>query len=195
MVNWKTVLILSLAWIFLVTSVSADSAWCTPSTGVNVTIEQSGNWTNITVITDDCPVCIDVGFGPVCSYLFCEVPELFANAVALGSNSIYLYVFMGLASIGLALYGLWDLQNRYYANIAALFMASIIAAYLSTVVSNGTLQYGYVVNQSSGATVPIIVQDAGLGWLILIPAVAGMLVTGYLIYDAYMENKRGKEEG
>lgn len=107
--------------------------------------------------------------------------------------SIELYVTMCIASVLLAVYGLMDMRNQYYANIGALFMSSIIAWYLSITVANGTLQTGVVVNQTSGLTNPIILQDASLGWLLVIPAVASMLVTAYLIYDAYEESKQGSE--
>lgn len=108
--------------------------------------------------------------------------------------SIELYVTISIAAVLLAMYGLLDMRNRFYANIAALFMASLIAWYLSITVSNGTLSSGYVINQTSGATTPIILQDASLGWLLVIPAVAAMIAVAYLIYDAYEEQKRDTRE-
>jgi len=113
--------------------------------------------------------------------------------------SIELYVTLGIAAVLLAVYGLIDLQNRFYANIGALFMASLITWFLSVTVGNGTLQVGVVVNQTSGVTTPIVLQDAGMGWLMLIPAVAAMIFTAYLVYDAYGEKQRDRiaaeEEG
>ena len=108
--------------------------------------------------------------------------------------SIELFVTLAVVAGVLALYGLMDMRNRFYANIGALFMASLITWYLSITIGNGTLQSGTIVNQTTGATSPIIMQDAGLGWLILIPAVAAMIATAYLIYDAYQESDRNKAE-
>lgn len=107
--------------------------------------------------------------------------------------SIELFIALAVVAGILALYGLLDMRNRFYANIGALFMASIITWYLSVTIGNGTLQSGVIVNQTSGATTPILVQDASLGWLILIPALAAMIATAYLIYDAYTENKRDQQ--
>lgn len=108
--------------------------------------------------------------------------------------SIELYVTMCIAAVLLAVYGLMDMRNQYYANIGSLFMSSIIAWYLSITIGNGTLQSGVVVNQTSGLTTPIILQDASLGWLLVIPAVASMIAVAYLIYDAYEEAKQAREE-
>jgi hypothetical protein len=108
--------------------------------------------------------------------------------------SIELFVTLAVVAGVLALYGLMDMRNRFYANIAALFMASMITWYLSITIGNGTLQSGTIVNQTTGITSPIVMQDAGLGWLILIPAVAAMIATAYLIYDAYQESDRDKAE-
>jgi hypothetical protein len=52
--------------ILLVGIVSADSEYCSPTTGANVTIDIAGSWTNITVYSEDCPICIDWGFGISC---------------------------------------------------------------------------------------------------------------------------------
>jgi len=106
--------------------------------------------------------------------------------------SIELFVTLGVAAVLLAMYGLMDMRNQFYANIGALFMASLITWYLSITVGNGTLQSGVVVNQTSGLTTPIIIQDASFGWLLLIPAVASMILTAYLIYDAYTESMSDK---
>jgi hypothetical protein len=108
--------------------------------------------------------------------------------------SIELYVTLGIAAVLLAVYGLMDMRNRFYANIGSLFMASIITMYLSVTIGNGTLQTAVVVNQTSGAVTPVILQDAGLGWLILIPAVGAMIATAYLIYDAYGESQQNKRD-
>lgn len=108
--------------------------------------------------------------------------------------SIELFVTLAVVAGVLALYGLLDMRNRFYANIGALFMASIITWYLSVTIGNGTLQSGIIINQTTGATTPIVLQDTGLGWLILIPAVAAMIATAYLIYDAYQESNRDKQE-
>lgn len=117
-----------------------------------------------------------------------------ARYVVQGQNSIYLYVLLGITSVSLALYGLYDLRNRFYANIVALFMASLIAWYLSTTIGNGTMHYGVVVDQVLDTTTTLYLQDAGLGWLILIPAVAAMIMVAYLVYDAYTESERNKRE-
>jgi len=117
-----------------------------------------------------------------------------ARYVVQGQTGILLYVLLGITSVSLALYGLYDLRNRFYANIVALFMASLIAWYLSTTIGNGTLHYGVVVDQIAGTTTPLYLKDAGLGWLILIPAVAAMIMVAYLIYDAYQESERNKQE-
>ena len=106
--------------------------------------------------------------------------------------SIELFVTLGVAAVLLAMYGLMDMRNQFYANIGALFMASLITWYLSITVGNGTLQSGVVVNQTSGLTTPIVIQDASFGWLLLIPAVASMIFTTYLIYDAWSESGRDK---
>jgi hypothetical protein len=108
--------------------------------------------------------------------------------------SIELFVTLAVVAGVLALYGLMDMRNRFYANIAALFMASMITWYLSVTIGNGTLQSGVIVNQTTGLTTPIVLQDASLGWLILIPAVAAMIATAYLVYDAYQESNRDKAE-
>ncbi|MCK9593588.1 MAG: PKD domain-containing protein [Methanoregula sp.] len=117
-----------------------------------------------------------------------------ARYVVTGQGSILLYALLGLTSTGLALYGLYDLRNKFYANIGSLFMSSLLLWYLSTVVSNGTLQYGVVVDQVAMTTTPIIIQDGGFGILIAIPAIAAMIVVAYLIYDAYDEKKRYKAD-
>ena len=106
--------------------------------------------------------------------------------------SIELFVTLAVVAGILALYGLLDMRNRFYANIGALFMASLITWYLSITIGNGTLQAGVVVNQTSGVTTPIVIQDASFGWLLLIPAVASMIFTTYLIYDAWSESGRDK---
>jgi hypothetical protein len=108
--------------------------------------------------------------------------------------AIELFVTLAVVAGVLALYGLMDMRNRFYANIGALFMASLITWYLSVTMGNGTLQSGVIVNQTTGATTPIVLQDASLGWLILIPAVAAMIATAYLVYDAYQESNRDKAE-
>ena len=118
-----------------------------------------------------------------------------ARYVVEGQSNIYLYVLLGITSLSLALYGMYDLRNRFYANIVALFMASLLAWYLSTTIGNGTMHYGVVVDQINSTTTPLYLKDAGLGWLILIPAVATMIMVAYLIYDAYTESERNKREG
>jgi hypothetical protein len=107
--------------------------------------------------------------------------------------SIELYVTLGIAAVLLAVYGLMDMRNRFYANIGSLFMSSIIVTYLSVAIGNGTVQAGVVVNQTSGSTTPIILQDASMGWLILLPAVGAMIAVAYLIYDAYTEKQQERE--
>lgn len=111
--------------------------------------------------------------------------------------SVELFITLGIAAGLFALYGLLDMRNRFYANIGALFMSSIMIFYMSTTVINGTLQTGVIINQTTGATTPLVMQDAGIGYILLIPALAAMLFTAYLIWDAYEEvqqNKRDAEE-
>ena len=76
------------------------------------------------------------------------------------------------------LYGVLDYRNQYYANIVALYLASLIAWYLSTVIGNGTVQLNGV-----------IVQDSGLGWLLWLPAIGSMIAAVFLTWDAYTEIK------
>jgi len=106
--------------------------------------------------------------------------------------AIELFITLAVIAGILALYGLIDNRNKFYTNIGSLFISSLICWYLSVTIGNGTLQSGVMVNQTSGAAIPIILQDESLGWLIMIPAVAAMIVTLYLVYEAWEENKQNK---
>ena len=106
--------------------------------------------------------------------------------------SIEIFVTIGIVAFILALYGLIDYRHKFYANIAALFMSSLFFWYLSTVIGNGTLQTGYSVNTATGEATALILQDEGLSMILLIPAVATMIVTVYLAWDAREESKKNK---
>jgi PKD repeat protein len=117
-----------------------------------------------------------------------------ARYVVQGQSGFLLYVLFGITAVFLAIYGLLDLRNRFYANIGALFISSLIAWFLSTTIGNGTMRYCVVADQIAGTSTTVFLKDAGLGWLILIPAVAAMIMVAYLIYDAYEEGQRNKRE-
>ena len=106
--------------------------------------------------------------------------------------SIEIFVTVGIVAALFALYGLIDYRHKFYANIAALFMSSLFFWYLSTVIGNGTVQNGAVVDQATGTVTSIILQDESLSYLLMIPAVATMIVTLYLAWDAREESKKVK---
>jgi hypothetical protein len=108
--------------------------------------------------------------------------------------SIELYVTVAIVAGILALYGLMDMRNKFYANIVSLFISSLLVWYLSITIGNGTLQTGVIINQTTGLTTPLILQDSGLGWLLIIPAVAAMIATSYLTYEAYDEVRNYRKE-
>ena len=62
-----TNLLVVLSLLLLCAIVSADSEYCTPSTGVDVTIDHQGIWYNITIVSNTCPFCIDSGTGLICA--------------------------------------------------------------------------------------------------------------------------------
>jgi PKD repeat protein len=130
------------------------------------------------------------------SYDVCTAPggTTGARYIVNGISGIWLYIILGLAAAFLAIYGVMDLRNRFYANIVSLFMSSLLTFYLSVTVGNGTLHYGILIDQIAGTTTPIILKDTSLGWLLIIPAVAAMIATSYLVYDAYSESKGNGEE-
>jgi PKD repeat protein len=51
--------------LLLVGIVSADSDYCTPPTGLNVTVTTDGSWQNITIDSDTCIVWTDTGYGNI----------------------------------------------------------------------------------------------------------------------------------
>jgi PKD repeat protein len=51
--------------VLLVGIVSADSDYCIPTSGVNVSVNTQGTWENITITSDDCMVWVDDGFGNI----------------------------------------------------------------------------------------------------------------------------------
>jgi hypothetical protein len=106
--------------------------------------------------------------------------------------SIEIFVTIGIVAALFALYGLIDYRHKFYANIAALFMSSLFFWYLSTVIGNGTVQTGSSVNSVTGEVTALALQDESLSYLLLIPAVATMIVTVYLAWDAREESKKVK---
>ena len=56
----------------IISTVTATSDYCTPPSGIDIVIETAGTWTNITIMSDDCPVCVETSIGLQCSS--CEEP-------------------------------------------------------------------------------------------------------------------------
>jgi PKD repeat protein len=63
MVNWKAIILLSIAWMFIVGYATATSDYCAPQENFTTIIDHSGSWFNITIISADCYVCSDNGAG------------------------------------------------------------------------------------------------------------------------------------
>lgn len=68
----KRIIILILAIFVISGIVSAASEYCDPQEGITTTIVTSGAWTNITILSDGCPVCVETAIGLQCS--LCEQP-------------------------------------------------------------------------------------------------------------------------
>lgn len=51
----------------LIGTVSADSDYCTPSSGTITDIVIEGSWANITIESESCPICVVTAVGLECS--------------------------------------------------------------------------------------------------------------------------------
>jgi hypothetical protein len=110
---------------------------------------------------------------------------------------LIVFVALLLMLIPLFLYAFIDHSNKLYANIIAAFLCSIIAIYLSVVISVGIVQYDSVPMESAnGCTIcagaPI--QDVSVGYVLLIIGVIMMIYALYMVYEAYDEHRLQKEE-
>ena len=54
--------------LFLIGIVAAESEYCNQSENTTTTIEQTGAWTNITIESDTCPICVNTPIGEQCTY-------------------------------------------------------------------------------------------------------------------------------
>lgn len=86
--------------------------------------------------------------------------------------------------IVLFLYSVIDLRNHYYANIMTSFVCALVAFYLSVAISVGVVQYDY----------GTVITDLSTGFILIIFAVAMMIYSGIMVYDAYIEYREMKEK-
>lgn len=63
--------ILSIFLLLLIAIVHADSEYCIPAAGTDVVIISEGTWTNLTITSDECPICVGTVVGLECT----ECPE------------------------------------------------------------------------------------------------------------------------
>ena len=95
--------------VLMVSVVSADN-YCTPPSGFNVTLDQSGIWYNFTIRTDACYVCIDngAGYGDVdCTP--CTAAKFTANTTC--GTGTFNVQFNDTATDGSALGYLWEFEG------------------------------------------------------------------------------------
>lgn len=109
----------------------------------------------------------------------------------------------------LFLYALIDVKNKYYGNIMAAFIASLIGVFLSVVISVGVVQYdpacpvSYGYNATVGDSTiftatcancpPVVITDLATGFILMLFAIPMMIYSFLMIYDAYIEYKEERE--
>ena len=125
-----------------------------------------------------------------------------SGSVTPNEGSLWMFSVMLMTSVGLMLYGFADNKNRVYGNIIALFISSLLAVYLSIVAFAPIFSYNTIlvsVSQWSTSS-PVYtyaetyLEDASLGWMLLIIGVVGMIYAMLMIYEVYGDYKRSTED-
>jgi hypothetical protein len=88
----------------------------------------------------------------------------------------------------LVLYSFIDYRNRFYGNIVTAFLSSILATYLSVMISIGVVQY-----DPATAGNGVLIVDASIGYILLAFGVTMMIYFLVMIYDVYDERRMAKE--
>jgi hypothetical protein len=101
-----------------------------------------------------------------------------------------IYEIMAMVDVVVFLYAFIDINQKFYGNIIALGVSSLLSYYIAIASISGTVVVNYASTTTTGGI--DMLQDSGLMWFWLLFAIIQTMFTLYLSYDAYIEYSNDK---